>query len=113
VTAVALPLRALLMYLYLLLLTRLAGKRALKQTTALDLVVALILSSLAASFAFGDLSAATAIAGTGTILLLHLGVHYVSFRSAGLARLLGLRPSDDMLETGAPPAAEEDLRAAQ
>jgi uncharacterized membrane protein YcaP (DUF421 family) len=88
----ALALRALLVYLYLLLLTRLAGRRGLKQTTALDLVVALLLGSLTASFAFGDLAASSAVAATGTILLLHLGAYYAACRSRRLGRLLGLRP---------------------
>ena len=90
-TLAALALRALLVYAYLLLLTRVAGRRALSQTTALDLVVALIMSSLTASFAFGQVSAAAAIAATGTVLLLHLAVSYAAYHRDNLAQRLGLR----------------------
>lgn len=86
----SLPLRALLIYCYLLIVVRLAGKRTLRQTSALDLLVALIISALGASFALGEMAAATAVAGTGTFLALHVGMYYAAYRSSKVARWLGL-----------------------
>lgn len=84
-----LALRVVLIYGYLLLLVRLAGRRGLKQTTALDLLVALLLSSLTTSFAMGEVSAASTVAATGVLLGMHLGVSQACQRSSRLARLFG------------------------
>lgn len=89
-TWLALPLRALLIYAFLLLLLRLSGRRALRQSSAFDLVLALVLSSIASAFAFGQITAAAMVAATGSLLAVHLGANVLAHHSAGAAALLGL-----------------------
>ena len=82
-TWLALPLRALLIYAFLLLLLRLSGKRALDQSSAFDIVLALVLSSVASAFAFGQITAAAMVAATGSLLALHLATRVVSHHLRG------------------------------
>lgn len=104
-TWLPLPLRALLMYAFLLLLLRLSGRRALNQSSAFDVVLALILSSVASAFAFGQVNAAAMIAATGALLIMHLGAHAAAHHSPAIASLLALKssatdPSSDEPEDG-------------
>jgi uncharacterized membrane protein YcaP (DUF421 family) len=89
-TWLALPLHALLIYAFLLLLLRLSGRRALNQSSAFDVVLALVLSSVASAFAFGQITAAAMIAATGSLLALHLAAHLLAHSSDTAASVLGL-----------------------
>ena len=94
-TWLALPLRALLIYVFLWLLLRLSGKRALNHSGALDIVLALVLSSVASAFVFGQIPAATTIAALGSLLALHLGVHALRGHAAGSGEPPQLRRDPD------------------
>ena len=76
-------------YLFLLLVLRLSGKRAIGEATPFDFVVALVLGDFPDDVIWGDVPVAQGIVAIGTIMTLHLTVAYATFRSIRLDRLLG------------------------
>jgi len=91
-TWAALLLRAVLLYIFLLVLLRVSGKRTLRESGSLDLLLALVLSTVCSQFAFGRLSPVDTVAIVGVLLSMHVTAHSLARYSPPLARFLGGRP---------------------
>ena len=68
---VAISVRALFAYAFLLLIVRIAGKRSIAQGTTLDFVVALILGDLIDDVLWAEVPAAQFVVAVGSIALTH------------------------------------------
>ena len=87
-------LRSVVVYTFLLVAFRLCGKRQLGQLSAFDLVVLLIISNVVQNAVIGnDNSLGGGLLGATTILLLNLGVAYVTFRLKRADRLIEHSPT--------------------
>lgn len=84
--------RTVLVYLSLLLVVRVLGKRTVGSVTAFDLIVALILGEVADEMIFGNVPMIEGLAAIGSVGLLHFGNSYISFRSTAVDRLTGGSP---------------------
>lgn len=81
--------RAAAIYLILLLMVRLSGKRALSQLTPFDLLVILLLSeSVSNGLTGGDGSVPGGLIAAATLVLLNAGLGYVTSRSRRLEDLI-------------------------
>lgn len=114
------PLRAAIIYVALLLLMRLSGKRTVGQFTPFDLLVVMLLSeSVSQGLSGGDESVTGSLAGAATLILLNVLVAAVTARHAraqelveGKAVLVGSdgKLFDDRLRSNHVPA--EDVERA-
>ncbi len=84
--------RATLIYVFLLVLLRLMGKRAVGKPTAFDFMVALILGELVDEPIYGDVPVTGALTALAVIAGWHHLNAYLSYRSARFDRLTGGRP---------------------
>jgi len=96
-----LALRVSLVYVVLLILLRLVGKRTVKEATPFDFVVALIVGDCPDDVIWGEVPMAQGLVAVGTILLLHSIVLYAIDPSERLDRLVGSGPRTIVRE-GAP-----------
>ena len=80
--------RALATGIYLLVMTRLTGKRVVSQATPFDLVVALIIGDMIDNAIWGDVPMAEFAAGAGTIFVTDIALTFAAFRSKRVARLI-------------------------
>ncbi len=86
--------RSAVVYLFLLIAFRLAGKRQLGQMTAFDLVVLLIISNVVQNALIGnDNSLGGGLLGATVILLLNAGVAWLTFRHKRVERLVEHSPT--------------------
>src|SRR5581483_4508006 len=86
-------LRPVLVYFFLIVGLRLAGKRELAQLNAFDLIVLLMLSNTVQNAIIGDdNSVAGGFIGAATLLILNYGVVRIVHRNRRLDRLLEGRP---------------------
>jgi uncharacterized membrane protein YcaP (DUF421 family) len=82
-------LRAFAIYAVLLLLFRISGRRTLREMTAFDLVLLLIISEATQQAMIGDdFSFTNAVLVIATLLLTDIGLSLVKARSARVARVL-------------------------
>jgi uncharacterized membrane protein YcaP (DUF421 family) len=82
-------LRAAVMYLFLLVVLRLTGKRSLAQTTTFDFVLLLIIAeSSQQALAGQDFSIANAVLIIVTLILLDIGISLWKERSPTLERII-------------------------
>jgi uncharacterized membrane protein YcaP (DUF421 family) len=82
-------LRSVVVYLFLLVSFRLAGKRLLGQLTAFDLVVLLIISNVLQNAAIGDdTSLGGGLLGAFVIIMMNCVVAWLSYRHKRLQRLV-------------------------
>ena len=80
--------RAVLVYLVLMLMVRVAGKRTVGQFTPFDLLVVMLLSeSVSNALSGGDESALGGLILAGTLMLLNIGVAMASACSTRIERL--------------------------
>ncbi|MDQ4076070.1 MAG: DUF421 domain-containing protein [Chloroflexota bacterium] len=86
-------LRITVVYLYLLVLARLAGKRTLDKPTPFDFMVSLIIGDFPDDIIWGDVPVAQGLVAMGTIALLHVWVSYLSWRSRAFHRLVVAYPT--------------------
>lgn len=87
-------LRSALVYLFLLVAFRLAGKRQLGQATAFDLVVLLIVSNVVQNALIGnDNSVGGGLVGATVLLLMNAGVAWLTFTSKRAERLIESSPT--------------------
>lgn len=87
-------LRSVVVYTFLLVAFRLCGKRQLGQLSAFDLVVLLIISNVVQNAVIGnDNSLGGGLIGATTILLLNLGVAYMTFRFKRADRVIEHSPT--------------------
>ena len=83
------PLRAALIYLALLLLIRLSGKRTVGEFTPFDLVLMILLgNALENGMIGGDTSVLGGLIVVGTLLLLNAGLARITARSTRVERLV-------------------------
>ena len=80
--------RALFAYIYLLALLRTSGKRSVGEGTPVDFVMALALGDLVDNAIWADVSIATFVSASGSIILFHIVLGALEHRFAGVARLL-------------------------
>ncbi len=86
--------RSVVVYLFLLVAFRLAGKRQLGQMTAFDLVVLLIISNVVQNAVIGnDNSLGGGLLGATAILLLNAGIAWATFRHKRVERLVEHAPT--------------------
>jgi uncharacterized membrane protein YcaP (DUF421 family) len=87
-------LRSILVYLFLVVALRLAGKRELAQLNTFDLVVLLLLSNTVQNAIIGsDDSLLGGLLGAVVLLIVNYGVVRLGFRHPALARTLEGRPT--------------------
>jgi uncharacterized membrane protein YcaP (DUF421 family) len=88
-----LVLRSAIVYVFLLLLLRLTGKRQIGQLAPFDLVLLLVLSNAVQnSMNGGDNSLIGGLVSAGTLVGLNYGIGYATFRSKVLEALIEGRP---------------------
>ncbi len=81
--------RSVVVYVFLLLAFRLAGKRQLGQMTAFDVVVLLIISNVVQNAVIGnDNSLGGGLLGATVILLLNALIAWLTFQYKGVERLV-------------------------
>lgn len=86
--------RSAVVYFFLLIVIRLAGKRQVAQMTPFDLVVLLLISNVVQNAVIGnDNSLGGGLIGVMFILLLNAGVAWVVFRSKSASRIVEGEPS--------------------
>jgi uncharacterized membrane protein YcaP (DUF421 family) len=71
---VSVAVRAAASYVFLLFLLRLAGKRAVKEGTTFDFVLALVLGDLVDDAVWADVPMAQFVIAAGTLVFLKLGL---------------------------------------
>src|SRR5262249_34415870 len=85
--------RALLVYLFLLILLRLSGKRHIGPLAPFDLVLLLVLShAVQNSITGGDNSLVGGMISATTLVALNYGFGYATFRNKKLEQLVEGRP---------------------
>ena len=85
--------RSLLVYLFLILILRLTGKRQVGQLAPFDLVLLLVLSNAVQnSMNGGDNSLLGGLISATTLIVLNYGVGFATFRSKKLEALIEGRP---------------------
>ena len=88
-----LVLRAFVVYVFLLVLLRITGKRQVGQLAPFDLVLLLVLSNAVQnSINAGDNSLVGGLISAGTLVVLNYGIGYATFRSRRLETLVEGRP---------------------
>ena len=86
-------LRASAIYVFLLIVVRLLGKRTVGSATAFDFMVALILSEVVDEPIYGDVSMTQGMLVIAVIAGWHLVNSYLSYRSQRFDRLVGGEPT--------------------
>jgi uncharacterized membrane protein YcaP (DUF421 family) len=85
--------RATIVYVFLLLVVRLLGKREIGSISAFDLIVALILGEMVDEAIFGDVTLLQYGVATVTIAAWHFLNSLSTFKSKTLSELLGGKPT--------------------
>ena len=86
-------LRASFVYLFLLLIVRLLGKREIGSTSAFDLVVALILGEVVDEIIYANVTSLQGVTAIVVVALWHLVNSWASFKSDFIDRLTGAPPT--------------------
>jgi uncharacterized membrane protein YcaP (DUF421 family) len=85
--------RAALVYVFLLVVVRLLGKRTVGNFTAFDLIVAFIMSEVVDEIIYGDVSLLQGLLPIALVAALHYLYSYLGFRSPTLEKLLAGQPA--------------------
>jgi uncharacterized membrane protein YcaP (DUF421 family) len=80
-------------YLWLLLITRLDGKRGIAEASAFDFVLALVIGDTVDNLLWGEIPPAVFLAATGTLVVTHFAVSLAAYSSARIAWLTSGSPS--------------------
>lgn len=91
-------LRALFVYLLLLGLVRLSGKRTVAEATSFSFVFALILGDLVDDGLWAEVPAAQFVVAAGTLAMVHLLVSWAAARSERLDRWVNGKPTPVLLD---------------
>jgi len=86
-------LRASFVYVFLLMIVRLLGKREIGNTTAFDLIVALILGEVVDEIIYGDVTILQGVIAIGVTAAWHLVNSWASFKSEFIDKLTGAPPT--------------------
>lgn len=81
---IGIALRISILYVYVLALLRLSGKRSLGNLSPLDFVVALVIGDLFDDVIWAEIPVAKGLVGVTTIIFLHTIMSYLTFRSQWL-----------------------------
>ncbi len=85
--------RAAVIYVFLLIVVRLLGKRTVGDITAFDLIVAFIMSEVVDEPIFGDVPLIQGLLPIAVVAVLHYANSLLSFRSPTFERLTGGSPT--------------------
>jgi uncharacterized membrane protein YcaP (DUF421 family) len=80
--------RLSIMYLYALAVLRLAGKRSLHHLSPLDFLIGLVLGDLFDDAIWAEVPLAQALVAFATVILLHIFMTYLTYRSTTVHRLV-------------------------
>jgi uncharacterized membrane protein YcaP (DUF421 family) len=86
-------LRASLVYFFLLLVVRVLGKREIGNTSAIDLIVALILGEVVDEIIYGDVTILQGVIAIVVVAIWHLVNSWASFKSEFIDKLTGAPPT--------------------
>ena len=86
-------LRASFVYIYLLILVRMLGKREIGASSAFDLLVALMLGDVVDEVIYGDVTIAQGAVAMAIIAVWHLVNSFASFKSKLIDNLTGAPPT--------------------
>src|SRR5512134_3863923 len=86
-------LRASFVYVFLLIVVRLLGKREIGNTSAFDLIVALILGEIVDEIIYGDVTILQGVIAIVVVALWHLVNSWASFKSQIIDRITGAPPT--------------------
>jgi uncharacterized membrane protein YcaP (DUF421 family) len=86
-------LRASFVYFFLLLVVRVLGKREIGNTSAFDLIVALILGEVVDEIIYGDVTIAQGVIAILVVAIWHLVNSWASFKSKTIDKLTGASPT--------------------
>jgi uncharacterized membrane protein YcaP (DUF421 family) len=86
-------LRASFVYVFLLIVVRLLGKREVGNTSAFDLIVALILGEVVDEIIYGDVTILQGVVAIGATAIWHLANSWASFRSEIIDKITGAPPT--------------------
>ena len=73
--------RVVFAYIVLLVLMRLSGKRAVRQSNAFDFTLALILGDLIDDAVWAEVAVAQFVAATSVLMIAHLAVDTLKYRA--------------------------------
>jgi uncharacterized membrane protein YcaP (DUF421 family) len=86
--------RVVLVYVFLMILLRISGKKEFAQLEPMDLLIMLILSeTVSPALTADDTSIPVALVAAGTLTLLTLGTSYLTFRFRRMEKLVDSEPS--------------------
>lgn len=86
-------LRASFVYLFLLIVVRVLGKREVGATSAFDLIVALILGEVVDEIIYADVTILQGVVAIGVVAVWHLVNSWASYKSSFIDRLTGAPPT--------------------
>jgi uncharacterized membrane protein YcaP (DUF421 family) len=86
-------LRASFVYFFLLLIVRVLGKREIGNTSAFDLIVALILGEVVDEIIYGDVTILQGVIAIGVVAIWHLVNSWASFKSEIIDKITGAPPT--------------------
>lgn len=86
-------LRASFVYLFLLVVVRLLGKREIGASSAFDLVVALILGEVVDEIIYADVTILQGVVAIGVVAIWHLVNSWASYKSDFIDKLTGAPPT--------------------
>ena len=86
-------LRASFVYAFLLIIVRLLGKREVGNTSAFDLIVALILGEVVDEIIYGDVTILQGVIAIVVVALWHLVNSWASFKSQIIDKITGAPPT--------------------
>lgn len=88
----AILLRSIFVYVFLVVLLRLSGKRTIAQTTAFDFVLAIVLGDLLDDLLWAEVPASQFVAAMGTLVLLDIATSVAAFHSPAIEKLVDGSP---------------------
>lgn len=86
-------LRASFVYVFLLTIVRLLGKREIGNTSAFDLIVALILGEVVDEIIYGDVTILQGVVAIVVVAIWHVVNSWASFKSKFIDKLTGAAPT--------------------
>jgi uncharacterized membrane protein YcaP (DUF421 family) len=100
----AIAVRVSVMYVFALALLRLAGKREIGAPSGPDVVATVIIGDMFDDIFWAEVSLAKGVVGLGTIIVLHIALRAIEWRSSVAMRVLDGRPALALLN-GSPAQA--------
>jgi uncharacterized membrane protein YcaP (DUF421 family) len=90
---IGIAVRVSVMYVYALLILRLAGKRSIANLSALDLIVGLVIGDMFDDVIWAEIPLAQGMLGMTTFVLLHSLVTFASYKSQRFDELVNSAPT--------------------